>query len=63
MTLGQVAELLKTPEATLRWWRHTGQGPSSFRAGRRVLYLRSVVERWIEHQAACDRTASTPSSK
>ena len=25
----QVAEYLKTPATTIRWWRHIGQGPKS----------------------------------
>lgn len=31
----QVAEYLKTPATTIRWWRHVGQGPKSFKLGAR----------------------------
>jgi hypothetical protein len=27
----QVAEYLKTPATTIRWWRHSGQSPRSFK--------------------------------
>ncbi|ORM29238.1 helix-turn-helix domain-containing protein [Williamsia sp. 1135] len=39
-------------EATLRYWRHTNEGPKSFRAGRRVVYRRSEVESWLSEQEA-----------
>ncbi len=40
LTLAEAAELLRAPVATLRYWRHLGTGPCSFRLGRRVLYRR-----------------------
>jgi predicted DNA-binding transcriptional regulator AlpA len=47
----QVAEYLKTPATTIRWWRHVGQGPKSFKLGtRKVAYLRRDVEAWLEEQ-------------
>lgn len=47
----QVAEYLKVPATTMRWWRYVGQGPRSFRLGaRKVAYLRSDVEDWLEQQ-------------
>ena len=50
LTITETAELLRAPIATLRWWRHTGQGPRSFKIGRRVTYRRSDLESWIEAQ-------------
>ena len=41
LTITETAELFRAPVATLRWWRHTGQGPRSFKIGRRVTYRRS----------------------
>ena len=38
LTITEAAELLRAPVATLRYWRHLGTGPRSFRLGRRVLY-------------------------
>ena len=49
----QVAEYLRTPATTIRWWRHIGQGPKSFKLGaRKVAYLRSDVEAWLQQQYA-----------
>ncbi len=48
-TPAQVAEALHTTEAGLAQMRYRGDGPIFIRAGRRrVLYLWSDVERWIE---------------
>ena len=47
LTTAEVALMLRTPEATIRWWRHCRQGPPSFKIGRRVLYAREDVERFI----------------
>jgi hypothetical protein len=46
-------ELLTITEAvaTLRYWRHLGTGPNSFRLGRRVLYRRADLRSWIDAQA------------
>jgi excisionase family DNA binding protein len=43
----EVAALLRVPAETLRYWRHIGRGPRSFKVGRRVLYARSDVETFI----------------
>lgn len=51
-TLEQVAEQLNTPEATLRFWRHKGTGPRSFKLGRRVMYRQADVDAWLEQQYA-----------
>jgi predicted DNA-binding transcriptional regulator AlpA len=48
LTLAEVAEMTRTNPATLRYWRSVGDcGPKSFKLGRRVLYHRAGVERWI----------------
>ena len=57
LTITETAELFRAPIATLRWWRHTGQGPRSFKIGRRVTYRRSDLESWIEAQR---RSGGTP---
>lgn len=46
----EVAILTGTPESTLRFWRHTNQGPTSFKIGRRVVYRREAVLNWIAQQ-------------
>ena len=51
LTITEAAELLRAPVATLRYWRHLGTGPNSFRLGRRVLYRRADLRTWIDAQA------------
>jgi len=46
-----VATLVRVPEATLRYWRHLGTGPHSFRIGRGVRYWRSEVSAWLHGQS------------
>jgi DNA-binding transcriptional MerR regulator len=50
LTISETAALLRAPIATLRYWRHIGTGPRSFRLGRRVLYRREDVRTWIDAQ-------------
>lgn len=47
MTTTEVATLLRTSPETVRYWRHIGTGPKSFKTGRRVLYASEDVEAWI----------------
>lgn len=48
LTITEAAELLRAPVATLRYWRHLGCGPHSFRVGRRVLYRRVDLDAWVD---------------
>jgi predicted DNA-binding transcriptional regulator AlpA len=48
LTINEVAEILRAPVATLRYWRHLGTGPRSFRLGRRVLYRSDELRSWID---------------
>jgi len=48
LTISETADLVRAPVATLRYWRHRGTGPRSFRLGRRVLYRRDDVDAWIQ---------------
>ena len=50
LTLQEVADVVRVPVATLRYWRHLGTGPRSFRLGRRVLYRRDDINAWIGAQ-------------
>ncbi len=50
LTLHEVAELLRVPEATLRYWRHQHTGPDSYKIGRHVRYPRCEVQRWLRSQ-------------
>ncbi len=51
LTITEAPEVLRAPVATLRYWRHLGTGPTSFRLGRRVLYRRTDLRTWIDAQA------------
>ena len=51
LTIDEVAAVVRAPVATLRYWRHLGTGPKSFRLGRHVVYRRSDVEAWISERA------------
>lgn len=48
LTIAEVAEELRTPVETVRYWRHVGKGPKSWKLGRRVLYAREDVEAFVE---------------
>jgi DNA-binding transcriptional MerR regulator len=50
LTITEAAELVRAPVATLRYWRHLGTGPRSFRLGRRVLYRSDDLRSWIDAQ-------------
>jgi len=50
LTLSEAAEYLRTNEATMRYWRHIGEGPRSAKLGRRVVYRKEDVDAWIEAQ-------------
>ena len=47
MKINEVSEILRTPEATLRFWRHKGTGPASLKVGRHVMYRRQDVETYL----------------
>lgn len=48
MTVNEVADLLRTSPETVRYWRHIGKGPKSFKVGRRVLYAAADVEAFVD---------------
>ena len=52
ITIQQLSDDLGVPQNTLRYWRSQGRGPNSARIGRRVMYRRADVERWINEQFA-----------
>jgi predicted DNA-binding transcriptional regulator AlpA len=61
LTTAEVAELTRAPQSTLRYWRHLGIGPRSFRLGRRVVYRRAEIERWIQvHELAATGEPDEP---
>jgi helix-turn-helix protein len=52
MTLAETADHLRTRVAPLRYWRHLGVGPAGFRLGRRVIFRRAEVDRWLSQRQA-----------
>jgi DNA-binding transcriptional MerR regulator len=59
LTPAEVAERVRRPVATVKFWRATGIGPKGANVGGRVLYRESDVERWIEEQFS-DATPEAP---
>jgi predicted DNA-binding transcriptional regulator AlpA len=51
LTMKEVADVVRVPVATLRYWRHLRSGPRSFRVGRSVRYWRTEVVYWLERQS------------
>jgi hypothetical protein len=52
LTTDELAAVMRTSPETCRYWRHIGRGPRSFKAGRKVLYARADVLRWLEELQA-----------
>lgn len=50
MTTEEVAALLRTKPESVRYWRHAGKGPKSFKVGKRVLYGAADVEEWMHSE-------------
>ncbi len=48
--LQEACRFLRIPEGTLRYWRHLGCGPRSFKVGRHVRYWRTDVVLWLAEQ-------------
>lgn len=55
MTTDEVSAMTGVPKPTLRYWRHADLPPASFALGRRVVYRRSDVEKWIASQEKATR--------
>ena len=51
LSVSEAAAIVRAPVATLRYWRHLGTGPHSFKVGRSVRYWRSDVIDWLEEQS------------
>lgn len=51
MTAQELEDLTGTPKSTWRYWAVvTGEGPPSFRIGRRRVWKRAVVMKWLAQQ-------------
>ena len=52
LTTSELAQLLRSPQETVRYWRHLGKGPRCFKIGRRVLYPVAEVRAWLKELEA-----------
>ncbi len=43
----ELAAYLRTPKATIEYWRVTGSGPEFMRIGRKVFYSEADVLTWL----------------
>ena len=50
LTLEQAAARLGRSVGTMRYWRQHGEGPPTFKIGRRVMVDESDLSAWIEAQ-------------
>ncbi|MBC7630163.1 helix-turn-helix domain-containing protein [Aeromicrobium sp.] len=53
LTLSEVADILRVPVNTLRWWRQQGNGPRYFKIGRRLVTTVGDLITWVETQKNC----------
>lgn len=60
MSCEQVSRRTGVPSATLRYWRAIGEGPRSYRLGRRVVYDVRDVEAWIAAQKESTGSGGAP---
>lgn len=55
LTTEELADYLKVPADTIRYWRRAGTScPPSFKLGRHVRFRRADVDAWLGEQAARD---------
>lgn len=50
LTIEEAAEFLRTPVATLRFWRHQNKGPKAARIGSRIFYRKTDLDQFINEQ-------------
>ena len=52
LDLNEAATFVRKPEGTMRYYRHLGIGPHSFRHGRNVAYWKTDLILWLAEEAA-----------
>lgn len=50
LTAQDLEDMTRTPKSTWRYWASVGQGPASFKLGRRRLWKRTAVMKWLAQQ-------------
>lgn len=58
LDLTEIAAKLRMPVATVRYKRHRGELPFTFRLGRRVVAYESEVDDYVASQRAAQRDTS-----
>lgn len=48
LTLREVSDLTRIPLGTLRWMRSRGEGPPTWKLGRRVVAYEAEVLQWMD---------------
>lgn len=51
----ELAEYLRTPKASIEYWRVAGTGPVFMRIGRKVFYSEADVLAWLESKKTSRR--------
>jgi predicted DNA-binding transcriptional regulator AlpA len=51
LRLQEISDRTGIPLATLRWYRHRGIGPKTWKLGRRVVAYEDDVDAWVAAQA------------
>lgn len=57
LTLKEVSSRTRIPLNTLRWLRHRGEGPPTWKLGRKVVAYEDELEAWLEQQHKATTTA------
>ena len=52
LTITEVADILRTPVASLGYWRHLGAGAHRSRMARAVRYWHHDVTTWLQQQSS-----------
>lgn len=63
LTLQEACQFLRIPEGTLRYWRHLGSGPRSFKVGRHVRYWRTDLILWLSEQTRATSPSNLPTGR
>lgn len=56
LSAAELAQWTGTPASTWRYWAMLGIGPTSSKLGRRRVWKRSLVEKWLREQEAATGT-------
>jgi prophage regulatory protein len=58
-TADDLERLTGTPKSTFRYWASVNQGPPSHRIGRRRVWRRDAVMKWLADQERATTTTTT----